>query len=128
MTEEKELTFLQHLDILRKHLVRCAVAVLICAIAIFIKASWVFDNVIFAPLRSDFYSYKAMCKLSAITNIKDLCIQTETHPLQALSASEQFFNHIWISIVLGIILASPYILWELWRFVSPALKDNESNQ
>lgn len=125
--QDQEMTFLGHLDELRKHLLRSVIAVVTFAIIIFIYAPWIFDNIIFAPLQPDFLSYKALCKLSQITNIKDLCFQVKIHPLQALSASEQFFNHIWISIVLGIITASPFILYELWKFIRPALKDNEAN-
>ncbi|MCX7727994.1 MAG: twin-arginine translocase subunit TatC [Bacteroidia bacterium] len=123
----KEMSFLEHLEELRKHLVRSALIVLVFAVIVFIYATWIFDNVIFAPLRPDFFSYKVMCALSELTHIKDLCFEIKFHPLQALSASEQFFNHIWMSIVIGIILASPFILFELWKFIRPALKDNEAN-
>jgi sec-independent protein translocase protein TatC len=123
----KEMGFLEHLEELRKHLVRSAITVIFFAIVVFIYAPWIFDTIIFAPLRPDFFSYKALCKLSQLTKIKELCFQVTTHPLQALSASEQFFNHIWISIVIGIILASPFILFELWKFIRPALKDYEAN-
>lgn len=126
-SQDKEMSFLQHLDVLRKHLVRSAIVILIMAVIVFVYAPWIFDNIVFAPLRNDFLSYKALCKLSVMTGIKDLCFQIHTKPLQALSASEQFFNHIWISIVLGIILASPFVLYELWKFIRPALKDNEAN-
>ncbi|GAB4204606.1 MAG: twin-arginine translocase subunit TatC [Bacteroidia bacterium] len=125
--DTQEMSFLDHLEELRKHLIRSAIAVIIFASVVFIYAPWIFDHIIFAPLQSNFFSYKSLCKLSEITHIKELCFELKTRPLQALSASEQFFNHIWISIVIGIILASPFILFELWKFIRPALKDNEAN-
>lgn len=125
--QEVEMSFLEHLEQLRKHLVRSAIAVLIFSTIVFIYATWIFDNIIFAPLRPDFLSYKALCKLANILSIKELCINFNIHTLQALSASEQFFNHIWMSIVIGIILASPFILYELWKFIRPALKEKEAN-
>lgn len=125
--QNTEMSFLEHLEELRKHLIRSTIAVLIFAVFVFVYASWIFDNIVFAPLRSDFLSYRALCQLSVWTGIKELCIEVKTQPLQALSASEQFFNHIWMSIVIGIILASPFILFELWKFVRPALKESEAN-
>ncbi len=122
-----EMSFLEHLEELRKHIVRSIIVTLIFSTIVFIYAPTIFDNIIFAPLRSDFLSYKLMCKLANTFSIKELCINIKTHHLQALSASEQFFNHIWISIVIGIILASPFILFELWKFIRPALKNNEVN-
>ncbi len=123
----KEMSFLEHLEELRKHLVRSAIVVFIFSIVTFIYAPWIFDHIVFAPLRSDFLSYKALCSLSKIVDTPQLCFHVETKPLQALSASEQFFNHIWISIVIGIILSSPFVLFELWKFIRPALNDNEAN-
>ncbi len=125
-SDNTEMSFLEHLEELRKHLVRSAITVLIVSIVVFMYAPLIFDNVIFAPLRTDFLSYRALCKISNWLHIPELCFSFKTRPLQALSASEQFFNHIWVSIVLGIILASPYILFELWKFIQPALKDNEA--
>lgn len=123
----QEMTFLEHLEELRKHLFRSALVVLIVSIFVFIYATWIFDHIIFAPLQPNFLSYQMMCKLSDLLNIQELCIHIQSHPLQALSASEQFFNHIWISIVIGLILSSPYVLYELWLFIQPALKENEAN-
>jgi sec-independent protein translocase protein TatC len=125
--QDKEMSFLEHLEELRRHLVRSAIVVAVLSVFVFIYASWIFDNIIFAPLRPDFLSYKALCYLSQLVKIPELCFQVKVHPLQALSASEQFFNHIWISIVIAIIIASPFILFELWTFIRPALKDNEAN-
>lgn len=123
----KEMSFLEHLEELRKHLIRSAISVLVSAIVVFIYAPWIFDNIVFAPLRKDFLSYRTLCKLSELLHINYLCFEVKTRPLQALSASEQFFNHIWISLVIGIILSFPFILFEIWKFIRPALRHNEAN-
>lgn len=122
-----EMSFLEHLEELRKHLVRSVIVILVFAAIVFIYATWIFDNIIFAPLRPDFLSYRALCKVAHLLSVQELCLNIKSTNLQALSASEQFFNHIWMSIVIGIILASPFILFELWKFVRPALKDQEAN-
>lgn len=120
------MSFLQHLEVLRWHIVRSAIVVTVFAVAAFCYNDFVFDTVIFGPLRQDFISYKALCGLGHKMGVGDvMCIQVKTPHLQTLSASEQFFNHMWISFLAGIILGFPFILWELWKFVRPALKNQE---
>lgn len=127
MTEEKqEMSFLQHLEALRWHLVRAAAAVIIIASVLFCYNDFVFGTVIFGPMHSDFLTYRALCKISHLTGLGDaLCLQNISFELINIELSGQFTTHIWVSIVGGLILASPYILWELWRFVKPALLDTE---
>ncbi|HOZ88085.1 MAG TPA: twin-arginine translocase subunit TatC [Bacteroidia bacterium] len=121
-----EMSFLQHLEELRWHLVRSAVVVVVFAITAFCLNDFVFDTVIFGPLRQDFISYRALCALGYRIGAGDvMCMTVQTAHLQTLSASEQFFNHMWISFLAGVILGFPFILWELWKFISPALKDKE---
>lgn len=121
-----EMSFLQHLEELRWHLVRSAIVVVVFAIAAFCFNDFVFDTVIFGPLRQDFISYRALCALGHKIHAGDvMCMDVHTTHLQTLNASEQFFNHMWISFLTGLILGFPFILWELWKFISPALKDKE---
>jgi sec-independent protein translocase protein TatC len=121
-----EMSFLQHLEELRWHLVRGAIAVTVLAVAAFCFNDFVFDTVIFGPLRQDFFSYRALCSVGYHIGAGDvMCIQVKPTHLQTLSASEQFFNHMWISLLCGLILGFPYLLWELWKFVRPALKNKE---
>jgi sec-independent protein translocase protein TatC len=121
-----EMSFLQHLEELRWHLVRSAIVVVVIAIAAFTFNDFIFDTVIFGPLRQDFISYEAMCSLGHRMGAGDvMCLTVKEPRLQTLSASEQFFNHMWISFLCGIILGFPYILWELWKFIKPALKNQE---
>ena len=121
------MTFLQHLEELRWHLVRSAVVILVIAITAFCMNDFIFDTVIFGPLQQNFISYRALCALGYKIGAGDvMCMVVKTPQLQTLSASEQFFNHMWISLLCGIIIGFPYVLWELWRFISPALKSKES--
>lgn len=122
----QEMSFLQHLEALRWHLVRSAAVIFLFAIAAFVMNDFIFDTVIFGPLQQDFISYRALCSLGHKLGAGDvMCITVKPAHLQTLSASEQFFNHMWISLIVGIILGFPVFLWELWKFVRPALKDKE---
>jgi sec-independent protein translocase protein TatC len=121
-----EMSFLQHLEELRWHLVRSVIVIVVIAIAAFTFNDFVFDTVIFGPLRQDFISYRALCALGYKLGAGDvMCIHVKQPSLQTLSAAEQFFNHMWISFLCGIIIGFPYILWELWKFIRPALKNQE---
>jgi sec-independent protein translocase protein TatC len=125
-TGSSEMPFLQHLEELRWHLVRSAIVVVVLAITAFCANDFLFDTVIFGPLRQDFISYRVLCSLGYKMGAGDVMCMTVKQPhLQTLSASEQFFNHMWISIVSGLILGFPFILWELWKFIKPALKNQE---
>lgn len=121
-----EMSFLQHLEELRWHLVRSSIVIALIAIAAFILNDFVFDTVIFGPLRQDFISYRALCSLGYRIGAGDvMCMVVKPAHLQTLSASEQFFNHMWISLVCGLILGFPFVLWEFWKFIRPALKNQE---
>ncbi|MBP5549537.1 MAG: twin-arginine translocase subunit TatC [Bacteroidales bacterium] len=108
------MTFWDHLDVLRGTLIRIVVAVLLVSVAIFCMKSWVFDGLIFAPTRPDFFVYKW---LKADVNIQ----------LVNLDISAQFFTHIKVSLMLGLVAAFPYIVYELWKFIAPALYQNEKS-
>lgn len=124
--EKKELSFLGHLEALRWHLFRSAIAIMLIACVLFYFYDFVFGTIIFGPMHSDFLTYRALCKLSHLTGLGDsLCMQTISFELINIQLSGQFTTHIWVSIVGGLILSSPYVLWEIWRFVKPALVDNE---
>ena len=121
-----EMSFLQHLEELRWHLVRSSIVIAVIAIGAFVLNDFIFDTVIFGPLRQDFISYRALCSLGYKIGAGDvMCMVVKPAHLQTLSASEQFFNHMWISLLCGIILGFPFVLWELWKFIRPALKNQE---
>ncbi|MCX8079750.1 MAG: twin-arginine translocase subunit TatC [Bacteroidia bacterium] len=117
-----EMSFLEHVDVLRKHILRSLAVALILAVVVFINKETVFDHILFNPLKKDFFTYRFLCEMgSRIGQQEIMCLDIREKPLQTLGASEQFMNHMWISFLGGIILAFPFILRELWLFVSPAI-------
>ncbi|MFL5728303.1 MAG: twin-arginine translocase subunit TatC [Cytophagaceae bacterium] len=134
MSEEKEMTFLDHLDVLRGHLVRCVIAILVFAIVAFIYMPSIFHHIILAPARPDFITYRALCKIStwvcshwpALCDAgSTLCVDKIDFVLQSRTMSGQFTMHITASLVCGLVISFPYVVWELWRFVKPALYPRE---
>lgn len=124
--DNAEMSFMDHLEALRWHLMRAVIAWLAAAIAIFVYIDWVFDNIIYAPARSSFISYRVLCQLSHKLNIGDaLCMPPVDIPLQGNSISGPFMSALSIAMVGGIIAAFPYLFWELWKFVKPALSPKE---
>lgn len=124
--EEAEMSFIDHLEALRWHIVRSVLAVLIFFIFIFIKIDWIFDNIILGPTRSDFVSYKAFCSLSHKLGMGDsLCMPPINMNVQITTVAGPFMSSIMIAAAGGLILAFPYLCWEIWRFVKPALKPQE---
>ena len=121
-----EMSFVDHLEELRWHIVRSLLAIMVFAIVIFIKIQWVFDNIIAGPINPNFVSYKVICNISnSIGFGNTLCMQPINISMQTTTFGGQFFGSFSISFIGGLVLASPYIFWEFWRFVKPALKPKE---
>lgn len=121
-----EMSFLQHLEALRWHLVRSAAVIVVFAIAIFCLPGFFIDNIFLGPIKQDFISYRALCALGHQIGAGDvMCMDVKEVKLQTLGIAEQFFTHMWFAFMGGLILGFPYLLWELWKFVRPALKDKE---
>ena len=123
--EEKVMTFWDHLDELRWHIMRSLIAVVVLAIVAFVNREIIFDYIILAPSTSDFVTNRALCKLGAWLSINALCIKDMHLQIINIKMSGQFLTHMYISIVAGFILSFPYVLWEIWRFIKPAMKDTE---
>ncbi len=125
-SEKAEMSFLEHLEALRWHLMRAVIAVLTLAIILFFYREIVFDNFLFAPKHPDFWTYRMLCLLSDYLEMGDaLCIRELPFELINTELSGQFTMHIWVSFVAGFILAAPYVLWEIWSFIKPALHEKE---
>jgi sec-independent protein translocase protein TatC len=125
-SEKGEMSFLEHLEALRWHLMRAVIAVLTLAIVLFFYREIVFDHFLFAPKHPDFWTYRMLCLLSDYLEMGDaLCIKELPFELINTELSGQFTMHIWVSFVAGFILAAPYVLWEIWRFIKPALHEKE---
>ncbi|MFM2146059.1 MAG: twin-arginine translocase subunit TatC [Bacteroidota bacterium] len=120
------MSFIDHLEELRWHIVRSLLAVLFMAIFIFIFQDFVFDVVILGPLSKDFVSYSGLCRFSHWIHAGDaLCMPAPEVQLQATTFGTQFMSSITIAFTGGFIAAFPYIFWEVWRFVKPALNTRE---
>ncbi|WP_299017119.1 twin-arginine translocase subunit TatC [uncultured Polaribacter sp.] len=124
---QKEMSFLGHLEELRWHLVRSAAAILIIAIVIFTFQKEVYEHFLLAHLKSDFVTYRYFCHIFQLIHIESaFCeVSFSDTKLQSIEVTSQLMSAIWTSLILGIILSFPYILWEIWRFVSPGLTAKE---
>ena len=121
-----EMSFIDHLEELRKHIIRSVIAIILCAAIIFIQRDWVMDHIIAGPISSDFLSYKFFCKLSHWLHIGDsLCLPPLQISMQSTTFGGQFLTTINMAIIGGLIIAFPFIFWEFWKFTKPALKENE---
>jgi len=122
----QSMSFLDHLEELRWHLIRATMAVLIAAIIAFVAKEFIFDVLIFGPKKPDFPTYKGLCNLSKLLGLDDsLCFKELPFSVQSRKVAGQFSVHIWTSITAGFIIAFPYVLYEFWKFIAPALYDKE---
>ncbi|MDB5158104.1 MAG: preprotein translocase subunit TatC [Mucilaginibacter sp.] len=119
-TIEAEMSFFEHLEALRWHLIRAAISVVVFALVAFFNFDFILNKIIMGPFYPDFWTYRMMCKLGdgfCVSKINAIIINTEV--------AGQFMLKINSSVLIGIIISVPYILWELWRFIKPALLNKE---
>ncbi|MEH0158003.1 twin-arginine translocase subunit TatC [Limibacter armeniacum] len=127
MSEKKDMSFLNHLEELRWHILRGVASVLVFSIAAFVSKSFVFNIIILGPSKTDFITYKLLCRLSAWLHSDALCIQQLPFTIQNRTMTGQFAMHIMSSVVIGLVFAFPYMFWEIWRFVKPGLYKHEQS-
>jgi sec-independent protein translocase protein TatC len=125
--EEEGMSFLDHLEALRYHLLRSVAAILILTIIAFLAKDIVFGVIILGPSKVDFLTYRVLCDLGNYLGIAALCIDELPFTIQSRQMTGQFTMHMTSSIVVGFIAAFPYVFWEIWRFISPGLYDKEKN-
>ena len=126
LKNEKQMGFLDHLEELRSRLFKAMFAIFIGAGILFVKKDWVFDIILFGPRNTDFFSFKMWCKLSELIGAGDkLCVSEIKYELINTSMLGNFTAHIMVSLIGGLIVVFPYIMFQVWRFVKPALKDSE---
>ena len=127
MKNKEEMSFLDHLEILRWHLIRSGIAILLFSILAFIFKEIIFDVVLLAPKDPNFLTYRFLCNISQALGLGDaLCIKESPFSLMNINMAGQFSAHLLTSFYAGFILAFPYVFWEIWRFVLPALKEKEA--
>jgi len=126
MNSEKEMSFLDHLEELRWHLIRSTLAVLLFGTLAFIAKEFIFDVLLFGPKKADFPTYKLLCKVAQTVGFKEsFCFTELPFRIQSRTMAGQFSAHIWTSITAGFIIAFPFVLYEFWKFISPGLKIKE---
>lgn len=123
-----EMSFLDHLEDLRWHLIRATSAIMIVATLAFIFSRSIFKLIIFAPLEMDFPTYKFLCKAAQFINVEtSFCGETLPMIIQNRTMAGQFSADIWTSIYAGFIISFPYVIYQLWKFISPGMHQNERN-
>jgi sec-independent protein translocase protein TatC len=122
---QKEMTFLEHLEELRWHLIRSALAIVTLAIVVFMAKEFVWHNIILAPSRLDFWTYEMLCRAGELLKSDGLCISDLPFIIQSRKMTGQFTMHITTSVLIGLIISFPYVFWEIWRFIAPGLHDKE---
>ena len=123
---ETEMSFFDHIEALRWHIIRSIIAWLIAGLTLFYFIDWVYDNIILAPASETFVSYGALCRFGRWLHLGDsFCMPPVKINFQVTEVNGTFTSAINIAIIGGIILAFPYIFWELWRFIKPALSKKE---
>lgn len=121
-----EMSFLDHLEDLRWHLIRSTIAVLICGTGAFIFSDFIFDTIIFGPKKMSFPTYKWLCSMSQYIGIETtFCLDEFPFRIQNRTMAGQFSAHIWTSIYAGLVIAFPYVIYQFWKFLSPGLHPNE---
>ncbi len=122
---ERKMTYWEHLEELRQRLLRAIFAVLIFAVVAFFFKGFIFNKLIFAPQSPDFLTNRLLCQLGHAIGSPRLCINS--HPLELINIelAGQFRAHLLVSLMIGIAIAFPYLIWQLWLFVKPALKYSE---
>lgn len=126
--EHNEMSFLDHLEELRWHLIRSTIAIVLIGIVAFLMNDFIFDTVIFGPKNMDFPTYRFFCRIATSIGIESaFCADELPFTIQSRTMGGQFSAHIMTSIWAGFIIGFPYVLWEIWKFISPGLKENERN-
>jgi sec-independent protein translocase protein TatC len=125
--QQKEMSFLGHLEELRWHLVRSAASIFILAIIFFVFAEQVYNDFLLAHIKSDFITYQLFCDFFNLFGMDSAFCEVNfaDKKLQSIKVTSQLMNSIWSSLILGVIVSFPYLLWEIWRFVAPGLTKKE---
>ena len=123
---EKEMSFIDHLEELRWHVMRSLIAILLCGIVLYIFKDWYFRHVLFGPNYDDFPSYRFFCRLSEWMGTGEaLCMTGPNVVIQATEFGESFITAVKMSFIGGFILAFPYVFYQIWSFIRPGLYQEE---
>ncbi len=124
--DQSEMSFIDHLEVLRGTIVRSLLAIIVTSVTVFIFRDWIMDNVITGPINPDFITYRFFCDLSHQLQLgQALCMPPVKVSMQSTTFGGQFMSSISMAFVGGLIISFPYIFYQIWAFVKPALKEKE---
>lgn len=127
--DKAEMSFIDHLEDLRWHVIRSVIAIIIGAILVFTFIREIVTNIIFAPTRADFISAQWLCKLGHKIGIGETLCFPEVHArFLETQMTGQFISSFTLAFIGGFIIAFPYVFWEFWKFVRPALSEKEKKK
>ncbi len=119
------MSFLEHLEALRWHIIKSLLSVFVFGIVAFIFKDFIFNKILLAPKFPDFFTYQVFCRIAEIVKIPRLCISAVPMELISIKMSGQFSMHVMVSLIVGFIVAFPYVFFQFWRFIVPALYPKE---
>jgi len=119
------MAFTDHIEALRWHIIRSVIVIAVVSIIVFFRIEWIFTNIILGPAKDDFISYRMLCKVGKMMHIDALCMQSLQIRFQNNELSGQFMMSFSASAMIGFIISFPYVFWEFWKFLKPALKQSE---
>ena len=125
MSEGKEMSFMGHIGELRGHIIRCLIAILVGGVIVWSNMNWIMDHIFFGPVRNDFPTFKIINEISNKYTGADAVVLPKEFPVRTQKLYQEFNVAFTVAFFGGIVLALPYIIWELWRFISPALHPKE---
>ena len=124
--DQQEMSFIEHLDVLRGHLFKSALAVAIGAIIMAVYNKFIVTKILMGPTHADFWTYRTLCSLSQKWGLGNKLCMEEIHvKMQSNAVAGQFDTYFNIILIGGFILAFPYVFWQFWKFTKPALKEKE---
>jgi len=118
----KKRSYHDYLMMIRRHLIRAIIVALLLAILAFMNRPFIFDKILLAPKSNDFITNKILCRIGEKWEIENLCFNAESLTIINVNMAGQFLTHLYVSIIAGIILAFPYILFEIWTILAFFLK------
>ncbi len=119
------MSFLDHLEALRWHIIRSVIAIIVCGVVAFIYSDFVWDSIIFAPKGHDFWTSRMIIKVSNLIGMESNGLNSQPLQLISYNMSGQFMVSIWTAIIAGFIVSFPYVVYQFWSFIKPALYENE---
>ncbi|AZQ43900.1 twin-arginine translocase subunit TatC [Nonlabens ponticola] len=124
--DPNNMSFLDHVEELRWALIRSLIGIFIGAIIAFIAKDFIFNTIIFGPIKRNFVTYEVFCNIGRFLGFEsEFCDPNFNFIIQSREMSDLFSAHIWTSITVGFVVAFPWVLWQVWQFIAPGLKANE---